>query len=111
MSEKLLFEIPEVRITTRQIVFNDATFEIGYIASTEIDDRITRLGSCIFWASLALIVCAGGILARFVGWAAVAIVIILVLLPILDRFLPSPSSAVGGTRFLFFRAPMSKVYI
>ena len=42
MSEELLFEIPEVRITTERIVFYDATFEIGYLASTDISERYTR---------------------------------------------------------------------
>jgi hypothetical protein len=39
MSEELIFEIPEVRITTERLVFHEKTFAVDYVASTRIDER------------------------------------------------------------------------
>jgi hypothetical protein len=47
MSEKHLFELPDIRITTEKIVFFDATLAVNDIASMEIDDRRTGWSECI----------------------------------------------------------------
>jgi hypothetical protein len=57
MSEELLFEIPEVRITTERLVFHEKTFAVDYVASTDVDWRFVE------WIRLLLVVvftCVGG---------------------------------------------------
>ena len=54
MSEKLLFELPEIRITTEHIVFRDVTFAINYIASTDISEQWTRRSDCILLIVMAV---------------------------------------------------------
>jgi hypothetical protein len=48
MPEELLFELPDIRITTEKVVFLDATLAINDIASMEIDDRKTGWSEFIF---------------------------------------------------------------
>jgi hypothetical protein len=56
MSEELLFEIPEVRITTERLVFHEKTFAVDYVTSTDVDWR-TKEWSC--WLLVAVFACVG----------------------------------------------------
>jgi len=47
MSEELLFELPEIRITTEHIVFGDVIFSMDYVASTDISEQYTGWSDCI----------------------------------------------------------------
>ena len=93
MPEEVLFEIPEVRITTEQIVFCNATFAVGYIASTDIDKRMTGWSTFLFWI-VALLFASLSVnfllpICRFLGiWEIVAFVLAFVPLMILHDRLP-----------------------
>jgi hypothetical protein len=93
MPEEVLFEIPEVRITTEQIVFCNATFAVCYVASTDIDERMTGWSTLLSWivvllfaflhTSFLLPVC------RFLGiWEIVAFAFVVVPLMMLHDRLP-----------------------
>jgi len=41
MHEEVLFETPELRITTERLIFYNATFEVGYLASTNVSEKMT----------------------------------------------------------------------
>jgi len=51
MSEEVLLDIPEIRITTEQVVFSNATLDINRIASTDISDKLRG------WVIGAIVVC------------------------------------------------------
>ena len=51
MPEEILFEIPEVRITTERIIFCNATFEIGYVASTNVHERMTGWSNVLWYVA------------------------------------------------------------
>ena len=90
MPEEVLFEIPEVRITTEQIVFCNATFAVSYVASTDLDERMTGWNTFLFLIAILLFaflhtsfllpVC------RFLGiWEIVAFALVVPLMKLHDR--------------------------
>ena len=76
MSEETIFEVPGVRITTKQIEFYDATFEIDYLASTDVSERYTTWSYIpIFALTFAVVVATSisPILGFFAGILCLAI--------------------------------------
>jgi len=89
MPEEILFEIPEVRITTERIVFSDETFEIGYIASTEVSTRVPRLIACLFFVASGMVALLLFLIFRFVGmWDSIAVGLVVTLMPFVYTLLP-----------------------
>ena len=64
MPEEILFETPEVRITTERLTFVNTTFEVSYVASTDVDERTQGWSLGVF--CLAFVMFAF-ISSRFIG--------------------------------------------
>ena len=64
MPEEILFETPEVRITTERLTFDNTTFEVSYVASTDVDERTKGWSLGIFFSAFVMFVFIGG---RFIG--------------------------------------------
>jgi hypothetical protein len=84
MSEALLFEIPEVRITTERLVVNETIFAVNEIASTDVSPQMTGWG---FWSLFFIFVPAAAyVLPTNSGtWEGFAIVCVCVYLMIFLR--------------------------
>jgi hypothetical protein len=88
MSEELLFEIPEVRITTERLVFHEKTFAVDYVASTEVDERMKEWS---FWLFLAVV---SSVMAFIIAplevmwWGKIVVFLYLVLVVFVSHRLP-----------------------
>ena len=54
MCEKILFEIPEVLITTERLVINEITFLVNDVAKTDVSEKLTGWGRCTVYAIVIL---------------------------------------------------------
>jgi len=61
MPEEILFEIPEVRITTERLTFDNSTFEVNYVASTDVEERHN------VWVSGVLVLIVAFLMSYFVA--------------------------------------------
>ena len=89
MPEEILFEIPEVRITTERIVFCNATFEIGYVATTDASERVSGWIKCLFFVASGMAVFLLLPAFRLAGiWDSIAVGLVLFLMPFAFNLLP-----------------------
>jgi len=56
MPEEVLFEIPDMRVTTQRVVFSDVTFETSYVASTKVSEREPGWILCLFFVVVLMVV-------------------------------------------------------
>ena len=62
--EEILFETPELCITTERLIFYNATFEVSYVASMDVDERTKEWSLGVFFLAFVMFVFIG---SRFIG--------------------------------------------
>jgi len=89
MSEEILFEIPEVRITTERIVFCERTFEISYVASTNVYRRMTGWSNVLWYVAFFGTVFLLFHVFQFLDvWEIVIFMALAFIIPFLEKRLP-----------------------